>query len=163
MKMFQTMYVPFDNDQKFVGVDDFMIRRNRLCDVIGTETRLELWVRRTNDTEDSISWMACFEGSTTVRMKLISAMKLAIHSHPFDLERRAETMIFADLFLDKNAAVLPTEFDKNEYHQWIFKETDAEFKDTWVTYYRRIAGRKGIVCKRCSPQPITDADGWTMV
>lgn len=161
MKLFQEQYVPHDDDGKFVGVVDFMIRRNALCEELGIETRLELWIRRGDGSTDSISWTTCFEGPMTVRMKLISAMKLAIHTHPVDLDRRSETLRHADEFLAGRDA--PTMFIKNEYHQWIFREEDSEFRDAWLLYYKAAPGTR---CKRClrSEGPATvDAEGWTTV
>jgi hypothetical protein len=155
MKLFQERYVPHDEDGKFVGVVDFMIRRNALCEELGLETRLELWIRRGDGSTDSISWTACFEGPMTPRMKLISAMKLAVHTHPWNLDRRSETMRGAAEFLAGRVA--PDLFVKNEYHQWIFREEDSEFREAWLLYYKGL----GLRCKKCSPVATIDAEGWT--
>jgi len=156
MELFIERYVPHD-DGKFIGVCDFSLRRNALCQELGLPERLELWIRRVDGTTDSISWMTCFEGPVTERMKLISAMKLATHNHPIDLERRSESMRAADIYLV--GLTPPTTFIKNEYHQWIFREEDREFKEAWLAYYRASGAR----CKRCTPRVAADADGWTTV
>jgi hypothetical protein len=159
MKLFQEQYVPHDEDRKFVGVVDFMIRRNALCMELGLEPRLELWIRRGDRSTDSISWTTCFEGPMTVRMKLISAMILAVHNHPKNLDRRSESMRHADEFLAGRA--VPVLFVKNEYHQWIFREEDSEFREAWLSYYKGL----GLRCKRCSGHvgPTVDEEGWTTV
>ena len=159
MKLFQEQYVPHDDDKKFVGVVDFMIRRNALCMELGLEPRLELWIRRGDRSTDSISWTTCFEGPMTVRMKLISAMILAVHNHPKNLDRRSESMRHADEFLAGRA--VPVLFVKNEYHQWIFREEDSEFREAWLLYYKGL----GLRCKRCSGHvgPTVDEEGWTTV
>jgi hypothetical protein len=159
MKLFQEHYVPHDEDGKFVGVVDFMIRRNALCEELGTKTRLELWIRRKDRSTDSISWTSCFDGPMTTRMKLTSAMKLAVHTHPVDLDRRAETMRGSSEFLEGREA--PDLFVKNEYHQWIFREEDHEFREAWLSHYQTL----GMRCKRCLPAkaPAIDEEGWTTV
>lgn len=157
MKLFQEQYVPHDEDEKFVGVVDFMIRRNALCMELGLEPRLELWIRRGDMSADSISWTTCFEGPMTVRMKLISAMKLAVHNHPLDLDRRSESMRHSDEFLTGRAT--PVFFVKNEYHQWIFRKEDSEFREAWLSHYKGL----GLRCKRCSPVATVDEEGWTTV
>ena len=93
----------------------------------------------------------------TVRMKLISAMKLAIHTHPVDLDRRSETMRGAAQFLAGRAT--PDLFVKNEYRQWIFREEDGEFREAWISHYKGL----GLRCKKCSPVATIDAEGWTTV
>lgn len=157
MELFKTKYVPHDDDGKFVGVCDFSLRRNALCQDLGIPDRLELWIRRFDKSTDSISWITCFEGPVTDRMKLISAMKLATHNHPIDLERRSESMRLADIYLV--GLTPPTAFIKNKYHQWAFREEDHEFKEAWLVYYRASGAR----CKRCIPRVAADADGWTTV
>jgi hypothetical protein len=152
MKLFQEHYVPHDEDGKFVGVVDFMIRRNTLCEELGTKTRLELWIRRKDRSTDSISWTMCFDGPMTTRMKLISAMKLATTNQPREVEKRVEEWAPANSFLAGRDA--PTEFTKNEHHQWIFREEDGEFREAWISHYNTLVARRRRL-------PTVDEDGWT--
>jgi hypothetical protein len=126
--------------------------------------QLELFLDKGHSI-DSVSWVSCFDGPYTHRMKLISAMKLAVHNHPKEIEERAETCLFGDLFIQKNdeLGAVPKVFTKNEFHQWIFREEAKEFKDTWVKYYKKKATKRKIVCLKCNPELLSNVspDGWT--
>ena len=168
LKLFATKY-PVDETQpdKVKGITDFAIRRNPISiyfDNIGEthKDRFEVHTLK-GGVEDSISWLACFEGPATHLAKLISAMKLAVHSHPVDLEKGKETWTPADKFIEKNdeRGLLPLLFTKNQFHQWIFREEDAAFKTAWIRYYE---GRMMPACYKCHPEMRnrTDEEGWSI-
>ena len=159
---------PIDETQpdKIKGITDFAIRRRPMSiyfDTIGEthKDRFELHTLK-GTVEDSISWLSCFEGPATYKAKLISAMKLAVHSHPINPEKGKETWTPADEFIQKNEerGLLPRLFTKNQYHQWIFREEDADFKAVWLRHYER---KTMPPCYKCHPEMRnrTDEDGWT--
>jgi len=163
--LFATKY-PVDETQpdKIKGITDFAIRRNPISiyfDNIGEtyKERFELHTLK-GTVEDSISWLACFEGAATYKAKLISAMKLAVHSHPVDIEKGKESWSPANKFIEERET--PMLFTKNQYHQWIFREEDAAFKKAWLSYYE---GNTTSPCYKCRPEMRnrTDADGWSLV
>jgi hypothetical protein len=165
LKLFTEKY-PVDETQpdKIKGITDFAIRRNPISmyfDNIGEthKDRFELHTLK-GGVEDSISWLACFEGPTTHLAKLISAMKLAVHTHPVDLEKGKESWSPANKFIEKRET--PTLFTKNQFHQWIFREEDAAFKEAWLAYYEDSNTQ---LCYKCRPEMRnrTDADGWSFV
>jgi len=168
-KLFAEKY-PVDETQpdKIKGITDFTIRRNPMSiyfDNIGETYKERFEIHTLKGTiEDSISWLACFEGAATHRAKLISAMKLAVHSHPVDIEKGKESWSPANKFIEKNEerGLLPTLFTKNQFHQWIFREEDAAFKKAWLSYYE---GKTMPPCYKCRPEMRnrTDADGWSVV
>jgi hypothetical protein len=158
---------PVDETQpdKIKGITDLAIRRNPISiyfDNIG-ETYNECFEVHTlkGTVEDSISWLACFEGAATHRAKLISAMKLAVHSHPVNLEKGKESWSPANKFIEEQELV-PVLFTKNQFHQWIFREEDAAFRDAWLAYYE---GKLMPACYKCQPEMRNrlDADGWSVV
>jgi hypothetical protein len=164
-KLFAEKY-PVDETQldKLKGITDFAIRRNPMSiyfDNIGEtyKDQFELHTLK-GAVEDSISWLSCFEGGATHRAKLISAMKLAVHSHPVDLERGKESWSPANKFIEERET--PVLFAKNLFHQWIFREEDVAFKEAWVAYYE---GKTMPPCYKCQPEMRnrTDADGWSVV
>ena len=164
-KLFAEKY-PVDETQldKLKGMTDLAIRRNPISiyfDNIGEtyKDRFELHTLK-GSVEDSISWLACFEGPATQQAKLISAMKLAVHTHPLDLEKGKESWSLADNFIKERET--PLLFAKNQFHQWIFREEDASFKAAWLTYYQ---GKTMPPCYKCRPEMRnrTDADGWSLV
>ena len=164
-KLFAEKY-PVDETQpdKVKGITDFAIRRNPISiyfDNIGEthKDRFEVHTLK-GIMEDSISWLACFEGPATHLAKLISAMKLAVHTHPVDLEKGKESWGPANKFIEKRET--PVLFTKNQFHQWIFREEDASFRDAWLTYYE---GKTMPPCYKCHPEMRnqTDADGWSIV
>lgn len=157
---------PVDETQpdKIKGITDLAIRRNPISiyfDNIG-ETYKERFEVHTlkGSVEDSISWLACFEGAATHRAKLISAMKLAVHSHPVNLEKGKESWSRANKFIEGRET--PVLFTKNQFHQWIFREEDAAFRNAWIVYYE---GNTTSPCYKCRPEMRnrTDADGWSVV
>ena len=161
---------PIDETQpdKIKGITDFAIRRRPMSiyfDTIGEthKDRFELHTLK-GTVEDSISWLSCFEGPASHRAKLISAMKLAVHSHPIDPEKGKETWSPADKFIEKNEerGLLPLLFTKNQYHQWIFREEDANFKTAWLKYYER---KTMPPCYKCHPEMRNriDEEGWSFV
>ena len=163
-KLFAEKY-PVDETQpdKINGITDFTIRRNPISiyfDNIG-ETYKERFEVHTikGAVEDSISWLACFEGPATYKAKLISAMKLAVHSHPVDLERGKESWSPANKFIEVRET--PLLFAKNQFHQWIFREEDTAFRDAWLSYYE---GKMMPTCYKCHPdmKNRTDEDGWSL-
>ena len=165
LKLFTEKY-PVDETQpdKIKGITDFAIRRNPISiyfDDIGEshKDRFELHTLK-GMAEDSISWLACFEGAATHKAKLISAMKLAVHTHPVDLEKGKESWSPANKFIEERET--PTLFTKNQYHQWIFREEDAPFRDAWLAYYE---GKTMPPCYKCHPDMKNriDADGWSVV
>ena len=165
-KLFAEKY-PVDETQldKIKGITDLAIRRNPMSvyfDNIG-ETYKERFEVKTlkGPVEDSISWLACFEGAATHREKLISAMKLAVHSHPVDIEKGKESWSPANIFIEKRG-LTPLLFTKNQFHQWIFREEDAAFKEAWIAYYGNSNTQP---CYKCRPEMRnrTDADGWSFV
>ena len=164
-KLFAEKY-PVDETQldKLKGITDFAIRRNPMSiyfDNIGEtyKERFEVHILK-GTVEDSISWLACFEGVATHRAKLISAMKLAVHSHPVDIEKGKESWSPANKFIEERET--PILFTKNQFHQWIFREEDAAFKEAWLSYYE---GKTMPPCYKCRPEMRnrTDADGWSVV
>ena len=164
-KLFAEKY-PVDETQpdKIKGITDLAIRRNPISiyfDNIG-ETYKERFEVHTlkGSVEDSISWLACFEGAATHRAKLISAMKLAVHSHPVNLEKGKESWSPANKFIEGRET--PVLFTKNQFHQWIFREEDAAFRNAWIVYYE---GNTTSPCYKCRPEMRnrTDADGWSVV
>ena len=164
-KLFAEKY-PVDETQpdKIKGITDFAIRRNPISiyfDNIG-ETYKERFEVHTlkGSAEDSISWLACFEGAATHRAKLISAMKLAVHSHPVNLEKGKESWSRANKFIEGRET--PVLFTKNQFHQWIFREEDAAFRNAWIAYYE---GNTTSPCYKCQPEMRNriDADGWSLV
>jgi hypothetical protein len=164
-KLFAEKY-PVDETQpdKIKGITDLAIRRNPISiyfDNIG-ETYKERFEVHTlkGSVEDSISWLACFEGAATHRAKLISAMKLAVHSHPVNLEKGKESWSPANKFIEERET--PLLFTKNQFHQWIFREEDAAFRNAWIAYYE---GNTTSPCYKCRPEMRnrTDADGWSLV
>ena len=168
-KLFTEKY-PIDETQpdKINGITDFVIRRNPISlyfDDIGEthRDRFELHTLK-GRVEDSISWLSCFEGPATYKAKLISAMKLAVHSHPIDPEKGKETWSPADKFIEKNdeRGLLPLLFTKNQFHQWIFREEDVAFKTAWLKYYE---GKLMPLCYKCYPKMRnrTDEEGWSFV
>jgi hypothetical protein len=168
LRLFAERY-PIDENEsdRIDGITDFAIRLNPMAAYyqnIGEPHRdqFELHTLKGN-VEQSISWLANFEGPTTYRAKLISAMKLAVHSHPLNLERGRETWAPADLFIQRNdeRGLLPLRFIKNQFHQWIFREEDVNFKEVWIDYYNRHNPR---ICHRCHPEMLNqvDADGWSL-
>lgn len=164
---------PIDETEpnKIAGIIDIGVKQNPLSayfQSIGQSDTVQLeLVLNKGSTTDSVSWVACFDGPYTHRMKLISAMKLAVHNHPKQPEERAETCLFGDVFIQKNEelGVVPKRFTKNQFHQWIFCEEDTEFKDVWVNYYKKKAEQRKIVCPRCNPELVNQVsdDGWTTV
>ena len=165
VKLFAEKY-PVDETQpdKIKGITDLAIRRNPISiyfDNIG-ETYKERFEVHTlkGSVEDSISWLACFEGAATHRAKLISAMKLAVHSHPVNLEKGKESWSRANKFIEGRET--PVLFTKNQFHQWIFREEDAAFRNAWIVYYE---GNTTSPCYKCRPEMRnrTDADGWSVV
>jgi len=164
-KLFAEKY-PVDETQldKLKGITDFTIRRNPMSiyfDNIGETYKDQFELHTLKGTvEDSISWLACFEGPATQRAKLISAMKLAVHTHPLDLEKGKESWSLADKFIEERET--PLLFAKNQFHQWIFREEDAAFKEAWLAYYE---GKTMPPCYKCQPEMRnrTDADGWSVV
>ena len=158
---------PVDETQpdKVKGITDLAIRRNPISiyfDNIGETYNERFEVHTLKGTvEDSISWLACFEGAATHRAKLISAMKLAVHSHPVNLEKGKESWSPANKFIEEQELV-PVLFTKNQFHQWIFREEDAAFRDAWLVYYE---GKFMPACYKCRPEMRnrTDADGWSVV
>ena len=164
-KLFAEKY-PVDETQpdKIKGITDLAICRNPISiyfDNVG-ETYKERFEIHTfkGKVEDSISWLACFEGAATHRAKLISAMKLAVHSHLVDIEKGKESWSPANKFIEEWEA--PVLFTKNQFHQWIFREEDAAFKEAWLAYYE---GKTMPPCYKCRPEMRnrTDADGWSVV
>ena len=161
---------PIDETQpdKIIGITDFAIRRRPISmhfDTIGETHRAPFELHTLKGTvEDSISWLSCFEGPATYKAKLISAMKLAVHSHPIDPEKGKETWSPADKFIEKNEerGLLPLLFTKNQYHQWIFREEDANFKTAWLKYYER---KTMPPCYKCHPEMRNriDEEGWSFV
>ena len=161
---------PIDETQpdKIIGITDFAIRRRPISmhfDTIGETHRAPFELHTLKGTvEDSISWLSCFEGPATYKAKLISAMKLAVHSHPIDPEKGKETWSPADKFIEKNEerGLLPLLFTKNQYHQWIFREEDANFKTAWLKYYE---GKTMPPCYKCHPEMRNriDEEGWSFV
>ena len=164
-KLFAEKY-PVDETQldKLKGVTDFAIRRNPMSiyfDNIGETYKERFEIHTLKGTiEESISWLACFEGAATHRAKLISAMKLAVHSHPVDIEKGKESWSPANKFIEERET--PVLFTKNQFHQWIFREEDAAFKEAWLSYYE---GKTMPPCYKCRPEMRnrTDADGWSVV
>jgi hypothetical protein len=164
-KLFTEKY-PVDETQpdKVKGITDFAIRRNPMSvyfDNIGESHKDRFEVKTLKGSvEDSISWLACFEGATTHRAKLISAMKLAVHTHPVDIEKGKESWSPANIFIEKRET--PLLFTKNQFHQWIFREEDAAFKEAWLAYYENSNTQ---LCYKCRPEMRnrTDADGWSFV
>ena len=164
-KLFAEKY-PVDETQldKIKGITDFTIRRNPISiylDHIGETYKDQFELHTLKGTvEDSISWLACFEGPATYKAKLISAMKLAVHSHPVPLERGKESWSPANKFIEVRET--PLLFAKNQFHQWIFREEDAPFRDAWLAYYE---GKSMPPCYKCQPEMRnrTDADGWSVV
>jgi len=164
-KLFTEKY-PVDETQpdKVKGITDLAIRRNPMSvyfDNIGESHKDRFEVKTLKGSvEDSISWLACFEGATTHRAKLISAMKLAVHTHPVDIEKGKESWSPANIFIEKRET--PLLFTKNQYHQWIFREEDAAFKEAWLAYYENSNTQ---LCYKCRPEMRnrTDADGWSFV
>ena len=163
-KLFAEKY-PVDETQpdKINGITDFTIRRNPISiyfDNIG-ETYKERFEVHTikGAVEDSISWLACFEGPATYKAKLISAMKLAVQSHPVDLDRGKESWSPANKFIEVRET--PLLFAKNQFHQWIFREEDTAFRDAWLSYYE---GKMMPTCYKCHPdmKNRTDEDGWSL-
>lgn len=165
LKLFSEKY-PVDETQpdKIKGITDFAIHRNPISiyfDDIGELHKDRFEVHTVKGTaEDSISWLACFEGAATQQAKLISAMKLAVHTHPLDLEKGKESWSPANRFIKENET--PVLFTKNQFHQWIFREEDAAFRDAWLAYYEM---KMMPVCYKCHPdmKNRTDADGWSIV
>ena len=175
-KLFTEKYQPDETQpDKIIGITDFAIRRRPISmhfDTIGETHRAPFELHTLKGTvEDSISWVSCFEGPATYKSKLISAMKLAVHSHFIDLEKGKETWTPADEFILKNdkrlarqsrkGAPKPTLFTKNEYHQWIFREEDADFKAAWLRHYESKPKKP---CYTCHPEMRNriDEDGWTL-
>ena len=165
-KLFAEKY-PVDETQldKIKGITDFAIRRNPMSvyfDNIGEtyKDKFELHTLK-GAVEDSISWLSCFQGPATYKAKLISAMKLAVHSHPVDLERGKESWSPANKFIEVRG-LTPLLFTKNQFHQWIFREEDAAFKEAWIAYYGNSNTQP---CYKCRPEMRnrTDADGWSFV
>jgi len=164
-KLFTEKY-PVDETQpdKVKGITDLAIRRNPMSvyfDNIGESHKERFEVKTLKNTvEDSISWLACFEGATTHRAKLISAMKLAVHSHPVDIEKGKESWSPANIFIEKRET--PLLFTKNQFHQWIFREEDAAYKEAWLAHYENSNTQP---CYKCRPdmRNRTDADGWSFV
>ena len=167
-KLFTEKYQPDETQpDKIIGITDFAIRRNPISvylDTIGEmhRDRFELHTFK-GTVEDSISWLSCFEGPATYKSKLISAMKLAVHSHFIDPEKGKETWSLADEFILKNdeRGLLPILFTKNQNHQWIFREEDADFKAAWLRHYERKPKKP---CPKCHPEMRNriDEDGWTL-
>jgi len=163
-KLFAEKY-PVDETQpdKIKGITDLAIRRNPMSvyyENIGETYKEQFEIHTLKGTvEDSISWLSCFQGPATHRAKLISAMKLAVHSHPREIERGEESWTPADKFIDERET--PVLFTKNQIHQWIFREEDAAFRNAWIAYYE---GNTTSPCKKCHPEKKnrTDADGWTL-
>jgi len=164
-KLFTEKY-PVDETQpdKVKGITDLAIRRNPMSvyfDNIGESHKDRFEVKTLKGAaEDSISWLACFEGATTHRAKLISAMKLAVHSHPVDIEKGKESWSPANIFIEKRET--PLLFTKNQFHQWIFREEDAAYKEAWLAHYENLNTQP---CYKCRPEMRnrTDADGWSFV
>ena len=164
-KLFTEKY-PVDETQpdKVKGITDLAIRRNPMSvyfDNIGESHKDRFEVKTLKGAvEDSISWLACFEGATTHRAKLISAMKLAVHSHPVDIEKGKESWSPANIFIEKRET--PLLFTKNQFHQWIFREEDAAYKEAWLAHYENSNTQP---CYKCRPEMRnrTDADGWSFV
>jgi hypothetical protein len=164
-KLFAEKY-PVDETQpdKVKGITDLAIRRNPMSiyfDNIGETYKEQFEIHTLKSTvEDSISWLACFEGAATHRAKLISAMKLAVHSHPVNLEKGKESWSRANKFIEGRET--PVLFTKNQFHQWIFRHEDAPFRDAWIAYYE---GNTTSPCYKCRPEMRnrTDADGWSVV
>ena len=164
-KLFAEKY-PVDETQpdKIKGITDFTIRRNPISiylDHIGETYKDQFELHTLKGTvEDSISWLACFEGPATYKAKLISAMKLSVHSHPVDLEKGKESWSPANKFIEVRET--PLLFAKNQFHQWIFREEDAAFRDAWLAYYEM---KMMPVCYKCHPDKKNriDADGWSIV
>ena len=171
-KLFTEKYQPDETQpDKIIGITDFAIRRRPISMHFDTHRApFELHTLK-GTVEDSISWLSCFEGPATYKSKLISAMKLAVHSHFIDLEKGKETWTPADEFILKNdkrlarqsrkGAPKPTLFTKNEYHQWIFREEDADFKAAWLRHYESKPKKP---CYTCHPEMRNriDEDGWTL-
>lgn len=152
MKLFTTKYIPDPDEQpdKLVGLHDFKIIRQPL-----DQTKLEMGIIKDDGTADSISWLSCYNGPSTNREKLISAMIIAVHNHPLELDKHRMTFPYLDEFLENNRQ--PTLFAKNMYNQRIFREEDSEFRHKWITYYHK---KTKDICRKCFP-PIDD--GWTTV
>jgi len=164
-KLFAEKY-PVDETQpdKVKGITDFAIRRNPISiyfDNLGETHRDRFEVHTLKGAvEDSISWLSCFEGPATQKAKLISAMKLAVHSHPVDLERGKESWGPANKFIEEYG--VPILFTKNQFHQWIFREEDVSFKEAWILYYEE---KTMPPCYKCRPElkNRTDEEGWSYV
>ena len=163
-KLFTEKYQPDETQpDKIIGITDFAIRRRPISMHFDTHRApFELHTLK-GTVEDSISWLSCFEGPATYKSKLISAMKLAVHSHPIDPEKGKETWSPADEFIEKNEerGLLPLLFTKNQDHQWIFREEDADFKAAWLRHYERKTKKP---CYTCHPEMRNriDEDGWTL-
>ena len=166
MNLFETQYTPDEETpDKLAGIIDFKIIRQKLTQVLfergeipADEVKLELGIIKSDGTEDSISWLSCFDGPMTKRQKLISAFIVSIHNHPKHLVKGRTEFRFVDEFLKKNS-IIPTTFDKNEFNQWIFKKEDNTFRKKWVKYYNK---HNPYICKTCHPT-FTDAEGWIFV
>ena len=166
MKLFQERYVPDEeHPDKLVGLIDFKIVRQPLTqtlfemgEISKESVKLEMGIIKEDGTEDSISWLNCYKGPLTHREKLISACKIAIHTHPIELERGSDTFRCVDTFLEIEP-IVPTKFAKNTFHQYIFREDDAEFRERWKKYYTEHTRRP---CPRCSPMT-PDEEGWMTV
>jgi len=152
MDLFTRQYIPDPDEQpdKLVGLVDFKIVRQLL-----DQTKLEIRIIKEDGTEDSISWLSCYNGPSSHREKLISAMIVAIHNHSVELTKNRITFPYVDKFLEKYEP--PEMFTKNKYNQRIFREEDSDFRDKWITYYQ---SKNKNICLKCFP---SDEDGWTNV
>jgi hypothetical protein len=153
MNLFTRQYIsdPDEQPDKLVGLVDFKIVKRQM-----DETKLELGIIKEDGTEDSISWLSCYNGPSSIREKLISAMIVAVHNHPIELIKHSMTFPYVDAFLANNHP--PKFFAKNMYNQRIFREEDSEFRDAWITYYH---SKNKYICKKCFIK--MNEDGWTTV
>ena len=170
-QLFATKYVPDSEEHpnKLVGVVDFTIRRQPLAqalfarnEISEDQVKLEMGIVKEDGTEDSISWLSCFDGQTTGREKFISACILSVHNHPKELEKGKTHFRFVDTFLNEKKDVIglvPSRFAKNEFHQHVFREEDAAFRKAWVDYYN---AHTKTPCRTCTPV-VADEEGWTTV
>jgi hypothetical protein len=131
---------------------------------LGVEVPVIAAEPRSFEAEITKNEVGCFS-EVVGQEDAVSAMKLAVHSHPVDLERGKESWSPANKFIEKNEerGLLPILFAKNQFHQWIFREEAKEFKDTWVKYYKKKATKRKIVCPKCNPELLSNVspDGWT--
>jgi hypothetical protein len=161
---------PEKEKKKVALMKDISIRRypgrNRIS---GNSSDYQLWIIKTNGSEESISWTKCLSKKIDDEtIKLSKAFRTAIDSQIKEYHSKNQNKICelcgSDKFIDVDHIIKfktlrdnflllypnhPKLFDKNKNAQEIFREEDREFSKAWQHYHLKEAKLR-YLCHKCN-------------